>query len=197
MINTLELREFTAFKKLKIDFSSKINVIIGANGTGKTQLLKAAHAICVGDSKIRSDDSLLKDDVEADLSKYLIGLFKPLDGKLGRMRKHGAAHDQASLIASFADEQRVEFSFAPQSQKIQLENIERFKQKRPEPIFFPTKEVLSFMEGFVSLYLHREIAFDISYKDICIQLDLSPLRKEKLSVRARWGYGRAGKGLWR
>ena len=186
MINTLELREFTAFKKLKIDFSSKINVIIGANGTGKTQLLKAAHAVCVGDSKIQPDSSLRKDDVEADLSRHLTRLFMPLDSKLGRMRKHGAGRDQAIVKAGFSGGQELELSFTPQSKNVQLENIEYFKQKRPEPVFFPTKEVLSFMLGFVSLYEHRELSFDQTYQDICILLDLPPMRQEKLSERARW-----------
>ena len=40
MITKLELRNFTTFEKLDIDFSPRINVIIGENGTGKTQLLK-------------------------------------------------------------------------------------------------------------------------------------------------------------
>ena len=186
MIDTLELREFTAFKKLKIDFSSKINVIIGANGTGKSQLLKATHAMCVGDSKIQSGSSLRKDDVEADLSRHLTRLFMPLDNKLGRMRKHGAGRDQAIVKAGYASGQELELSFTPQSKNIQLESIEYFKQKRPEPVFFPTKEVLSFMLGFVSLYEHRELSFDQTYQDICILLDLPPMRQEKLSERARW-----------
>ena len=36
MIKHLELKNFTAFRGLSIDFSPKINIIIGANSTGKT-----------------------------------------------------------------------------------------------------------------------------------------------------------------
>ena len=43
MIDRLELKNFTSFGDLDIDFSPKINVIIGENGTGKTQLLKALY----------------------------------------------------------------------------------------------------------------------------------------------------------
>jgi recombinational DNA repair ATPase RecF len=45
MITKLELKNFTTFEKLDIDFSPRINVIIGENGTGKTQLLKAGYAL--------------------------------------------------------------------------------------------------------------------------------------------------------
>lgn len=44
MINQLQLKNFTAFTELAIDFSPRINIIIGENGTGKTQLLKAARS---------------------------------------------------------------------------------------------------------------------------------------------------------
>ena len=44
MIKSLTLKNFAAFKDLHTDFTSGINVIIGENGCGKTQLLKAAYA---------------------------------------------------------------------------------------------------------------------------------------------------------
>ena len=46
MITQLQLKNFTAFTELAIDFSPGINIIIGENGTGKTQLLKALLALC-------------------------------------------------------------------------------------------------------------------------------------------------------
>lgn len=41
MITHLQLKNFTAFPELAIDFSPSINIIIGENGTGKTQQFKA------------------------------------------------------------------------------------------------------------------------------------------------------------
>ena len=186
-IDTLELRDFTAFKRLKIDFSPKINVIIGANGTGKTQLLKAAHAMCVGDSKIASGENIRKDDVESLFARYLTSLFMPLDGKLGKMRRHGAGNDEAGIKATFSYGGKMELSFKTGSTKnVQFDKIEHLKTQRSESVFFPTKEVLSFMQGFVSLYQHRELTFDQSYHDICLQLDLLPMRKENLTKRTKW-----------
>ena len=45
MITQLQLKNFTAFSELTIDFSPGINIIIGENGTGKTQLLRAILAM--------------------------------------------------------------------------------------------------------------------------------------------------------
>ena len=40
MITRLELNHFTVFKKVCLDFGRKLNVLIGENGSGKTQILK-------------------------------------------------------------------------------------------------------------------------------------------------------------
>lgn len=45
MITNLQLKNFTAFTELTIDFSSGINIVIGENRTGKTQLLRAILAM--------------------------------------------------------------------------------------------------------------------------------------------------------
>ena len=52
-INSIELKNFTVFEDLNIDVSSNINIFIGENGTGKTNLLKAIYATC----KISKDRS--------------------------------------------------------------------------------------------------------------------------------------------
>ena len=44
MITHLRIKNFTAFNDLAIEFSPGINIIIGENSTGKTQLLKAVLA---------------------------------------------------------------------------------------------------------------------------------------------------------
>lgn len=53
----ISLRNFTGFSSLTLSFSPSLNVIIGANGTGKTHLLKVLYAACavtVGEEKDKS-----------------------------------------------------------------------------------------------------------------------------------------------
>ena len=54
-LTRVELENFTAFTSLKLDLCSGINVLVGANGTGKTHLMKVCYA--AGDaSGGRADD---------------------------------------------------------------------------------------------------------------------------------------------
>ena len=45
MISHFHLKNFIAFADLGIDFSPGINIVIGENRTGKTQLLRAILAM--------------------------------------------------------------------------------------------------------------------------------------------------------
>ncbi len=45
MITDIEFENFTAFEKLPLSLSPRVNVIIGSNGTGKTHLLKAIYGL--------------------------------------------------------------------------------------------------------------------------------------------------------
>jgi len=45
-ITAIQLERFTTFQKNRIEFSPGLNVFIGANGTGKTHLMKVAYAAC-------------------------------------------------------------------------------------------------------------------------------------------------------
>ena len=45
MIQRLDVENFTVFKKAAFEFGSQLNVFIGENGTGKTQILKLIYAI--------------------------------------------------------------------------------------------------------------------------------------------------------
>ena len=45
MLQSLSLRDFTVFKRADLTFAPGLNVIVGANGTGKTHLLKLPYAV--------------------------------------------------------------------------------------------------------------------------------------------------------
>ena len=45
-VTKVKFENFTAFKNLEVEFSPGINALIGANGTGKTHLMKACYAAC-------------------------------------------------------------------------------------------------------------------------------------------------------
>ena len=43
-LTKVKFENFTAFEDLEVEFSPGINALIGANGTGKTHLMKACYA---------------------------------------------------------------------------------------------------------------------------------------------------------
>ena len=45
-LTRVQLKNFTAFAELDLKLSSGINVLVGANGTGKTHLMKVCYAAC-------------------------------------------------------------------------------------------------------------------------------------------------------
>jgi AAA15 family ATPase/GTPase len=185
MITRLELKNFTAFSNLSFDFSPKINVIIGENSTGKTHLLKAAYGLCSCGSVFKSKPDIDRDSLEAVLTTKLLRLFMPLDEKLGKMRRHGVT-DNAQLEALFAKDEKVVLTFHTNSKSIAIQESVNFEQYQSEPVFIPTKEVLSFMKGFISLYEKYGLSFDQTYMDICLLLDLPEVRQEILHEKSKW-----------
>lgn len=168
MIDRLELKNFTSFGDLNIDFSSKINVIIGENGTGKTHLLKAAYGLCVGASLFKSKPDLGKTGLEAALTEKFLRLFMPLDDKLGKMHLHGV-REHASLTAQFAEGQKVNATFFNNSSELSIKDSQSYAKYQAEPVFIPTKEVLSLVKGMADEAHDQktvELIFDDGYVDL-------------------------------
>jgi len=185
MIERLELRNFTAFTGLTLDLSPKINVIIGENGTGKTHLLKAAYGLCAGAPMFKNKPETSEEDLETALTSKLLRLFMPLDDKLGRLHHQGAA-DQGYLSARFAGGQNIAATFFNNSKALAIQDRTHYEQYQADAVFIPTKEVLSFMKGFNSLYEKYGLSFDQTYQDICLLLDLPEIRPENLHEKSQW-----------
>lgn len=185
MIAHLELRNITAFTSLALDLSPKINVIIGENGTGKTHLLKAAYGLCIGARLYKNRPDVGNDELETELTTRLLRLFMPLDDKLWKMRRHGST-DRAYLSAEFARSEQIAASFHKNSKELTIEKNHNYEQYQAEAVFIPTKEVLSFMKGFSSLYERFDLSFDQTYRDLCLLLDLPEARLEILHEKSKW-----------
>jgi len=165
MINRLELKNFTAFDELLMDFSPGVNLIIGENGTGKTHILKLLYAIL----------SSLKEDKK--ISEKLISIFLPKDDRIGRLvrRKKGSSECRIKVIGNHQNYCSFRFSnhtkkemFIP-SMMWMLDDIR-------STVFIPVKEMLSHSPGFLSLYKEREIHFDETYPDVISKAFLPPRR---------------------
>ena len=185
MIKHLKLKNFTAFSDLSIDFSPGINIIIGANNTGKTHLLKVAYGLCASGSQFKNNPHLTDEELGTVITSRLLSLFMPLEDKLGKMYHRGAS-GQASLQAEFKDDQKIEATFTKKSGSLNIRDKRDYQQYDADAVFIPTKEVLSFMEGFNSLYAKYNLSFDQTYQHICLLLDLPKIRPENLQEKSSW-----------
>ncbi len=56
MLQTLELANVRSYKNGLFQFSDSVNIIVGPNASGKTNLLEAVHMVCKGEA-FKSDDA--------------------------------------------------------------------------------------------------------------------------------------------
>jgi predicted ATPase len=162
MITHLQLKNFTAFTALAIDFSPGINIIIGENGTGKTQLLKAVLAL--------SGPEAQHEQASEHLACKLCRLYQPLRGTVGELRRAGTRGD-AILAAEFASSQAIAARFSGSAKTVKV-SASSGGEAAPA-IFIPTKEVLSLVRGLMaetSDWPTIERIFDDGYLDLARQL---------------------------
>ena len=177
MIEKINIKNFTVFEDLNIEFSPKINIIIGENGTGKSHLLKLIHSFY-------NSETIETLDLGASITNNLIKLFLPLDNNLWKLKTTNA-EGSTEISADFSSGVNVSYNFNVNSKTVFL-NSNAETNIGKSSVFIPPKEVLSFMKGFNSLYEKYGLSFDKSYNDICLLLDLPDMRPEKLQEKAKW-----------
>ncbi|MBF0124375.1 MAG: AAA family ATPase [Magnetococcales bacterium] len=164
MFTRLILTNFTVFKSLDIQFSQGINVFVGANGTGKTHLLKLLYCLQACQSSNRRS-----------LDEKLGTVFRPRDNDFRRLTRRRSGRTVTKITVEMgqhsvkANWHNASDGLAPQfPPDLLLE----------QPVYIPVKEVLSFAPGFISLYDKYEMAFDEVYYDI-LKMAYLPVRKGK------------------
>ncbi len=150
MITAISLENFAAFKKLDLEFSPGINLIIGENSCGKTQLLKLIYAL----------------SHEQEVNSKLLGLFKPANKKItGLYHRSGEGKAEVSVTDSSGQTSKIEFG-----SRTEVVKHESTFSGLSLPVLVPTKEVLSLLEAIHTEAVSQEtlsILFDDSIVDLC------------------------------
>ena len=155
-ITRLKLKRFTAFESLDFEPSPGVNVLVGANGTGKTHLMKAAYAAC--------DIS----ETQGNFADKLVHTFMPSGGAIGRLVKRRAESSSCD-VSVHRKGRKIGISFSNHTKAAGSANVtnESSWKKRPvESVYIPVKEMLANAPGFRSLYARRDIHFEAVYADI-------------------------------
>ncbi len=166
----LELQKFTTFRHAEFEFSPGINVFVGENSTGKSHVMKLLYSTL---QKFETAGPMNKTAMVEELKQKLAAVFRPNQGRIGRLVQRGVGRDHARVVISRTEGARLELN---------LTTLGRLDAKAtswvpaPKSIFLPSREVLSMYEGFIGAYSERKLSFDETYFDACVALSSSPLR---------------------
>ncbi|MDP3207881.1 MAG: AAA family ATPase [Rhodoglobus sp.] len=174
-IKRMELTGLTAFERATFEFVPGINVLLGANSTGKTHALKWLYA-----SVKALELPVLKGEVAPErIFRKVPAVFLPEERRIGRMRRHGESTSLAS-VAIDGDEGAIGYSLTS-GDGMSARGDLRWKATAPT-VFLPSREVLALYEGFVAAYTNRELSIDETYFDACVALNASLLRGPRAEV---------------
>ena len=181
-IEIVELRRFTAFESFEFRPSPGVNVLVGANGTGKTHLMKVAYAAC--------DVSKTKDS----FAEKLVRVFKPSGNTVGRLVKRHEGSTKCK-VSVFRDKRQISASFSNHTDIAASASVTgalRWVEKPVESVYVPAKDMLANAPGFLSLYAQRDIHFEEIYVDIlhrafrpAVRGKLPPERQRLLAILQR------------
>lgn len=160
-ITHLDASAFGPFNDISVDFSPGLNVIVGDNATGKSQLLKLLYA---GTKSLYETPALTKKDLSSAIASKLVGTFRP--ESLGRLTRRVRGTGNTRIAIKYAQiGDGLSFSFSSRAtREVVMDSIPNRKLE-DEPVYLPSHELLSIASGFVSLYNTRETNFEETWKD--------------------------------
>ena len=175
-INQCHIENFTVFDDLDIHFCAGINTIIGANGTGKSHLLKILYAMSQYPITTTNTESV---GIATHYATSLLrGMFKPEDGDTSHLLRNKTSGAVADLTIQTENQTRSCRLYANQTYEYGSEPTSVISTPDNKNIFIPPNEVLAVYPGFTASYEKRELAFDQTYYDICKALSAAPLKRQ-------------------
>ncbi len=180
-LTELRLSNFSVIRSGHFSFSPQINVFIGRNGAGKSHLMKLLYALLRAHRDVALEPE--PEGVAAALRGKLAGVFQPDDAAVGRLVSRGPGRNKATihLSATVAKDETLGCD-------VTISNLSRVTVKatslpRMQPsVFLPSREPLAMYEGFVQAYEDRELKFDETYRDLCVQLSGNQLKGARLAA---------------
>jgi len=168
-ISGVSIENFTVFKKENLEFYGGLNVVIGENGLGKTQLLKLLCALIKSYSSFNFSVPDYEHNLKNILKLNLNDIFK--SDALSNLISWSKDESHITLKIN---KWHISFSINENSEIIFHE--EQYIGTGKKFIFIPAKEILSFYEGFIPLYENRETSFDGIYYNLAKALSLPNLK---------------------
>jgi hypothetical protein len=197
MLSRLTLSHFTVFKEASFEFGPGLNVLVGDNGTGKTQVLKLGYLFCRAWPDLTARRTRVNvQHAEAYLDERLAGLFRVSDigGLIRRGHKNGARLTAAvgghipTIQFRMPSDPPFRSPGLPEPMPWDIQ-IKRSKDQParvvagqvpdaaatnafvPRAVFVPSKEIVSLFKGLIGLFEgYRNFPLDDTYRDLAVSL---------------------------
>lgn len=179
-IARVRAKSFGPFQDVDISLKPGLNVIIGDNATGKSQLLKLLYS-CT--KAIKDADSLTKKDLSVGIASKLVGTLRP--DSLGRLTRRVQGKANAQVDIKFAGiSSPIQFRFSSHAKReVSVQSLPT-RDLQDEPAYLPPHEVLTLSAGFIGIYDNYETGFDETWRDT-IALLLKPALRGSRAKRAK------------
>jgi hypothetical protein len=188
-VTRLELEQFGPFESGQLDLVPGVNVLLGANATGKTFATKALYAVIKSLAGEGAPGVPPREAVRAKLA----AVFRPDDGDIGRLVLRGFGGSPRARIGIDLDDRKTPVRVTISTRGSQAVSNLTYPGSRQRPprqtrgsqveppiglpaLFLPSREVLAMYEGFVAAYQNRELSFDETYFDTAVALSAAALR---------------------
>ncbi|MDM8562500.1 AAA family ATPase [Candidatus Marithioploca araucensis] len=174
-VQSLSLKQFTAFSEAKFDFSPGINIFIGENATGKSHLMKIIYTLLKGcemvhQRQILSDDERFKEVFDSELHNvFQISNYNEL------------VRLNSKVTEIYLDYANTHFRVQMGKDGFSIQNEPKSLPNPSSLLYLPGHEFLSINEGFIAAYNKRELPYDATYYDLSLALNALPLRQHQLA----------------
>lgn len=178
-ITHLDAFAFGPFRDISVGLAPGLNVIVGDNATGKSQLLKLLYA---GTKSLFEAETLTKRELSSAIASKLIGTFRP--ESLGRLARRVQGTGRTSVDIKYSGiREPLGFSFSSRATREVIMDRLPDRPLEDEPVFLPSHELLSLAATFVALYNTRETPFEETWRDTA-ELLLRPALRGPRGKRA-------------
>jgi len=164
-LGEVKITNLTVFEDATFDLCPGVNVLIGANATGKTHAMKAMYAI------LRA----IEKGLHATFWTKFAEVFRPDHGDVRRLVRRGSEAARSTKIyfnKGGAWETWIDICADGSNNAMN-------KREPVKSLYIPSREVLSMYEGFIAAYQSRELSFDETFYDLCVALNANLLRGER------------------
>lgn len=161
MLKSASIQNFGPLPNAEFHFAPGLNVVIGENGCGKTQLLKLLYSLL----KVQADSKeLTKTALQKSCADKLVGVFRP--ESLGRLVKRRRGANSCEVALHMKDrKESLAISFSSKaSSSAQVDTLPEAGLKK-SPVYLPTRELVTLCPWFLPLYDNYHLEFEESWRD--------------------------------